>query len=151
MLARRAVAFPPVDTRNEADRLCACRLRRLDRTGDGCAPILIPVVEGIDLAQSDETQAALARHLARAHRLDPVKDWSAEIVSRLHADTAKLGGEVEKGREAKFRHRLLVQCEVHGGFPCLGCVAQASRFMIHSTSGAGRKRHFRRGPAMTFR
>ena len=83
-----AVAFPPVDTRNEADRLCACRLRRLDQTGDGCAPILIPVVEGIDLAQSDETQAALARHLARAHRLDPVKDWPAEIVSRLHADTA---------------------------------------------------------------
>src|SRR3984957_10807758 len=103
-----AVAFSPVDTRNEADCLRACRLRRLDQTADGCAPILIPVVEGIDLPQSDETQAALARHLARAHRLDPVKDWSAEIVSRLHADTAKLGGEVEKGREAKFRHRLLV-------------------------------------------
>src|SRR5271169_4051872 len=27
-----AVAFPPVDTRNEADRLCTCRLRRLDQT-----------------------------------------------------------------------------------------------------------------------
>src|SRR3984957_1371809 len=83
-----AVAFPPVDTRNEADRLCACRLRRRDQTGDGCAPILIPVVEGINLAQPDEAQAPLARHLARAHWLDPVKDWPAEIVSRLHADTA---------------------------------------------------------------
>src|ERR1700722_3988623 len=83
-----AVAFPPVDTRNEADRLCACRLRRLDQTGDGCASILIPVVEGIDLAQSDETQAALARHFARAYRLDPVKYWPTEIVSRLFADAA---------------------------------------------------------------
>src|ERR1700722_20455730 len=85
----RAVVFPPlVDTSNEADCLCACRLRRLDQTGDGCAPILIPVVERIDLAQSDETKTPLARHLARAHRLDPVEDGPAEIVSRFHADTA---------------------------------------------------------------
>jgi hypothetical protein len=82
-----AVAFPPVDTRNEADRLGAGCLRSLDQTG-GCAPILIPVVEGIDLAQPDEAQAPLARHLARAHRLDPVEDGPAEIISRLDADTA---------------------------------------------------------------
>ena len=83
-----AVAFPPVDTRNEADRLCAGRLRRLDQTGDGCAPILIPIVERIDLAQPNEAQAPLARHFACAHRLDPVEEGPAEIVSGLDADTA---------------------------------------------------------------
>ena len=90
------------------DRLGAGRLRRLDQAGDGYAPILIPVVERIDLAEANEAQAPLARHFTRAGRRHPVEQGPAEIVSGLDADAAKLGGEVEKPREIELRRRPLV-------------------------------------------
>ena len=145
-----AVAFPPVDTRNEADRLCAGRLCRLDQTGDGCAPILIPVVEGIDLAQSDERRP-------RSRAISPARTGS--IPSKTGRPRSFLGSTPTQPSSAA-RSRKAAKPSFGAVFwfrqspwrpPWLGCVAQASRFMIHSTSGAGTKRHFRSGPAMTFR
>ena len=111
---RVCVGIAEVDPRNEADGLGAGGIGRLDQGGDRGAPLGVPVVEGVDLAQSDEAQAALARHLARAVGRDAVEERAAEVVAGLDADAAEVGGEIEEGGEVEPRRRLLVQGEVHG-------------------------------------
>ena len=84
------------------------------------------------------------------NRCDPVEYPTTEIGAWLDAGAAKLRREIEESWEGGTWRSFLVQGELHDGL--LGALsAQASRFMIHSTSGAGRKRHFRSGPAMTLR
>ena len=111
--ARLGVRVADIDAGNEADGLRAGGIRRLDQGGHGGAALGVPVVEGIDLAQSEEAQAALARHLGRASGGDAVEERAAEVVARLDADAAEVRGEVEEGGEVEARRRLLVQGEIH--------------------------------------
>ena len=113
--ARLRVRVADIDAGNEADGLRAGGFRRIDQCGHGGATVGVPVIEGIDLAQSDEAQAALARHLSRASGGDAVEERAAEVVARLDADAAEVRGEVEEGREIEARRRLLVQGEIQRG------------------------------------
>ena len=113
--SRVCVGIAEVDPRDEADGFGAGGFGRLDQGGHRGAAFGVPVVEGVDLAQPDEAQAAFARHPGRAVRRNAVEERAAEVVAGLDADAAEVGGEVEEGGEVEPRRRLLVQGEVHGG------------------------------------
>ena len=111
---RVCVGIAEVDPRNEADGLGAGGFGRLDQSGDRGAAFGVPVVEGVDLAQSEEAQAAVARHRGRAVGRNAVEERAAEVVAGLDADAAEVGGEIEEGGEVEARRGLLVQGEIHG-------------------------------------
>jgi hypothetical protein len=99
--SRVRVGIAEVDPRNEADGFGASGFGRLDQRGDSGATFGAPVVEGVDVAQSDEAQAAFARHLTGVLRRNPVEEWTADVVVWFDADTAEIDGEVQEGREVE--------------------------------------------------
>ena len=89
-----ATNSPTSAARNEALHVCTSGFGRLDQRGESSRRRPgRPVVEGVDLAQPDEAQAAFARHLARVVRRNPVDgERTAEVVAAFDADTAQVGG-----------------------------------------------------------
>ena len=101
-MAWRSAAWrtPPrclsIDTRNEAKGFSTACYGGVYPRLNGGSPLIRPVIEGIDLAQSQQSKTAPRRHLSRLGRSNPVEERAAEIVARFDACTAKRLRQVQE-------------------------------------------------------
>ena len=106
-IARAAV----VVAGNEAHRLGARGSRDPYEIPRLALPAVVPFIEALDLGHAKDSQAVRTRHRACLFGIATVEQRLAQVVSDLHADASKPGGDIDERGIARLRHRHVVQRE----------------------------------------